>query len=100
MASKIAAPTAEHQDMVIVVSDEEEEEHMGEGSLILSFEVVNVPVVMQDGGRLQLVPRLCGWSKQSRLFSLDMVAFLRVVGREAGFSKPFWAAIGFGWGQN
>ncbi|KAJ1119209.1 hypothetical protein NDU88_007395 [Pleurodeles waltl] len=57
-ALKMAAPTAEHRDIVIVVSDNEEEEHTGEGSFSSGFEFVNVPVVRQDGGRLQLVPRL------------------------------------------
>ncbi|KAJ1205228.1 hypothetical protein NDU88_000663 [Pleurodeles waltl] len=43
--------------------------------------------------------KLCGWPRQS-LFSLDSGAFIRALGREAGFFATFWEAIGSGWSQD
>ncbi|KAJ1099394.1 hypothetical protein NDU88_004495 [Pleurodeles waltl] len=57
-APKMAAPTAEHRDEIIVLFDCKEEEHTGKGCFISGIELVNVPVLRQDGGRMQLVPRL------------------------------------------
>ncbi|KAJ1174297.1 hypothetical protein NDU88_006119 [Pleurodeles waltl] len=53
VALKKVAPTAVNRGMVIVVSDEEDEALMEEG-----IEVVNMPVMMQDGRKLQFIPRL------------------------------------------
>ncbi|KAJ1185991.1 hypothetical protein NDU88_002776 [Pleurodeles waltl] len=69
----MAAPTAENRDIVIVVSDEEEEARLEERSVISGLEVINMPVVTLDGRMLQFIPRLCGWPEQS---SLDSEAFL------------------------
>ncbi|KAJ1217699.1 hypothetical protein NDU88_005290 [Pleurodeles waltl] len=57
-ASKMAAPTTAHQQEVIELSDGEEVDSSGESCFISGVEFVNVPVLRQDGGRLQLVPRL------------------------------------------
>ncbi|KAJ1191363.1 hypothetical protein NDU88_000679 [Pleurodeles waltl] len=64
MAPKMAAPTADHQGMIIVVSDTEEEEQVGEGCFRLNLECVNVAVVGQHEEKMQSVPRLpsTSWS--------------------------------------
>ncbi|KAJ1107536.1 hypothetical protein NDU88_004926 [Pleurodeles waltl] len=57
-AFKMAAHITVHQQDVIELSDSEEVDILGEGSVISGVNVVKAPVLGQEGGRLQLVPRL------------------------------------------
>ncbi|KAJ1173418.1 hypothetical protein NDU88_005253 [Pleurodeles waltl] len=55
-ATKMAAPTLELWDIVIVVSDDEEEMQAATGRLDSGGEMVNMPVLTQDGRMLHIIP--------------------------------------------